>query len=109
MLDLPSINDVEDGVFFDGATKEGNFEAPSEGDVEDGVGYGSLGIEFEGNFEAPAESEVMVGVGYGANGVEFIGTYAILRGTNLTAYLSESVEFTGQLQQKVSLSGELKP
>jgi hypothetical protein len=98
VLDLPSINDVEDGVFFDNTTKEGNFEAPSEDDVEDGVGYGSLGTEFEGNFESPAEGVVMVGVGYGANGTEFLGTYAILRGTNLTAVLEESVSLTGELK-----------
>ena len=72
-LDLPSINDVEDGVFFDSGTKEGNFEAPAEEDVEVGVGYGSLGTEFE-------------------------GTYLGLRGSNLTAYLSESVSLTGELK-----------
>ena len=84
LLDLPSINDVEDGVFFDGATKEGNFEAPAEEDVEVGVGYGSLGTEF-------------------------LGTYLGLRGENLTAVLEESVALVGHLEKKVALTGELAP
>lgn len=41
-LDLPSINNVELGVAFDGATKVGNVRLPAVGNVLNGVVYGSL-------------------------------------------------------------------
>lgn len=82
-LDLPSINDVEDGVFFDSLSKEGNFEAPAEADVELGVGYGSLGTEFE-------------------------GTYLGLSGTNLDAILEDDVNMIGILEEETNMIGEME-
>lgn len=111
-LDLPSINDVEDGVTFDGATKEGNFEAPAEEDVEVGVGYGSLGSEFLGtylgltgnNLTAVLERNVDL-VGYLEKSVDLVG--CLQESVELVGYLEKKTTLTGQLEKKVTLTGEL--
>ncbi|MFW6121758.1 MAG: carboxypeptidase-like regulatory domain-containing protein [Petrotogales bacterium] len=130
-LDLPSIDDVEKGVQFDGLTKEGTFKSPAVADVRDGEGYGANDTEFtgildlpavtdvrdgikfdnetkEGVLDLPSEDDVEVGVGYGSDGIEFEGTYLGLKGNNLTAVLEKSVAFTGHLEKKISLTGEMK-
>jgi hypothetical protein len=51
-LDLPSENDVRDGVQFDNLTKEGNLELPVEDQVRLDVDYGANGTEFTGSLKA---------------------------------------------------------
>jgi len=96
-LDLPSVNDVQNGVQFDNTTKEGVFVSPAETNVKTGITYGATseytgsydedypleinvrdGIVFgnstkEGNLGIPTAADVRDGVGYGANETEFEG------------------------------------
>lgn len=48
--DVPTENDVRNGISYSGGSLVGNLEIPIEPNVKDGVGYGSLGTEFQGTF-----------------------------------------------------------
>jgi len=67
VLDLPSINDVENGVIFDSTSFTGIFVVPSVGNVVDGEVYGANG-EFTGTYECsedfPGITDVRFGTSY---------------------------------------------
>lgn len=98
-LDLPAVNDVQDGITFDNTTKEGTLSLPTEANVKSGIQYGANDTEFtgsydedypsvndvedgvsfgntvyEGTLKLPAVTDVRLAVGYGANDTEFTGT-----------------------------------
>lgn len=70
---IPATGDVRSGTTYgEGNLQTGTLDLPSENDVRDGVTYD--GLSKTGNVELPIESNVLVGVGYGSNGTEFTGT-----------------------------------
>ncbi len=71
-LDLPAVEDVRDGVFYDGSTKLGLTVLPETQDVFLGVNFG-VDDEFIGEMDLPVEADVKHDVQY--KGQSLLGTY----------------------------------
>lgn len=99
-LDLPSVNNVRDGITFDGVTKEGNLGLPAEANVKSGIQYGTNDIEFTGNYneDYPSINNVKDGISFGNGGYEGTLSLPVISNVRLgIGYGANDTEFTGSL------------
>jgi len=81
--DVPSEDDVRDGVLYDDETLEGNMALTNANNLRKNVGIGTNGIEIIGNMELTTSANIRNNIGIGAAGVEVIGNMELTTSDNI--------------------------